>query len=116
MALENDEILFEFTGLEPAIGNVQITFFHKGDDSVSGTYSLKVGSFTVGDSQTGELMECTDYVVSPTTDPVPDDDFNDLHLNGGGDLKVSMAYDDNGSPNSCTDGQMAYVNLRYQYR
>jgi hypothetical protein len=111
----NDAINFIFTGLEDAIGNVTITYFHKGDDSDSGTYSLKVGIiFNVGDSLTGEFAECTDYVESPTTDPVTDDDFNTLYLNGG-ILEVSMAYDDLGSPNSCTDGQMAYVNLRYQY-
>jgi hypothetical protein len=109
------EIKFEFTGLEPATGEVVITYFHKGDNSEFGTYDLKADMFSLGNSLTGELTACSVYVESPTREPVTADDFNDIYMMGGV-LKVSMVFDDfMNTDNTCTDDQMAYVSLQYQY-
>jgi hypothetical protein len=116
MSLVGTEMNFEFTSLEPATGNVQIAYFHKGDNSESGTYVLKANIFTVGESETGEFTPCMEYVKSLTDEPITDDKFNDEYVKGG-NLKVSMEYEDLGDPaaNTCTDDQMAFVNLRYPY-
>jgi hypothetical protein len=63
-ALENDKIIFEFVDLEPADGNVNLTFFHKGDNSRFGSYALKWNVFTLGESESGEFLAFTEYVVS----------------------------------------------------
>jgi hypothetical protein len=109
----SNELEFLFTGLEPAIGEVVITYFHKGDNSPSGTYDLKAGSFSLGNSQTGQFTACTVDVASPTTDPVTAAEFNGVYMTGGV-LMLSMVYDDFGG-NNCTTGQQAYVRLEYQF-
>jgi hypothetical protein len=124
----NNEIQFEFTGLEPAMGEVVITFFHKGDNSEFGNYDLKVDTFSLGESLTGENTPCTDYVESPTRTPVTSATFNNAYLKGGV-LKVSMMFNNFGG-NTCparqfvvvggaitgkSGGQEAYVSLQYPY-
>jgi hypothetical protein len=112
---ENDQMRFTFTGLEPAIGNVNITFFHKGDNSDLSFYALNVGVFTLMSfSQSGVDTACTDYVESPTDNPVTDVRFNTDFLEGGV-LEVVLTFDPGDqTENTCTDGQMAYVNLMYE--
>jgi hypothetical protein len=108
---ESNEIQFEFSGLEPATGDVIITYFSTGDDSPNSYYDLKVDAFTLGQSVTGQNTACTDYVESPTTDPVSAGTFNMSYLKNGV-LKVSMKFDDF-LDNGCGNGQAAFVSLEY---
>jgi hypothetical protein len=115
-------------GLEPATGEVVITYFHKGDNSEFGTYDLNVDMFKLGKTLRGQNTPCTDYVESPTRAPATAATFNNLYLKDRV-LKVSMKFDNLGG-NTCparqnvfvggaitsqSGGQEAYVSLQYPY-
>jgi hypothetical protein len=108
---EEDYFLFEFTGLEAAIGSVAITYFHKGDNSNNGIYNLGVEPVTRGSSQTGEDTDCAEYVTS-TTPVYSETEFNTFYATDG-NLPVFMEFQ-KFDENSCENEQMVYVNVRYQ--
>jgi hypothetical protein len=106
---DNMMMLFEFSDLDPAVGNVAITFFHSGDDA--GYYDLFASTFALGQSQ--QSLTCGEYIVSPANALVPFARFNNEYVESGV-LKVSMNYDDPSSEKTCERRQKAFVNLKYQ--
>jgi hypothetical protein len=115
MGMDKDsEINFEFKGLEKAIGDVVITFFHKGDDS-DGYYDLRVAGSMLGTSKSGKDELCTTSIETSTR--VSEVDFNERYLEKEGDflkLKLSMTYEVFGENSCATGSQIAKVNLKYQ--
>jgi hypothetical protein len=106
---ENMMMLFEFTDLDPAVGNVDITYFHSGDNG--GYYDLMAGSFSQGQSK--ESTTCGEYISSPANASIPFAMFNNEYMESG-ILKVSMTFNDPASANTCVRREMTFVNLKYQ--
>jgi hypothetical protein len=106
---ENMMRSFEFPDLDPAVGNVHITYFHSGDDG--GYYDLMAGTFNLGRSQNSTT--CPEYVRSPANASIPFDVFNNEYVESG-KLTVSMTFNDPASANTCKRDTQVYVNLKYQ--
>jgi hypothetical protein len=104
---------FVFTDLELATGNVELTYFHKGDDSPAGYYDLLVEEvFTIGTSEPGDAVACDAFTASPMV--LNEDRFNTYFAESDSSLTVSMDYDDDFGGNDCANSKAVYFNLKYQ--
>jgi hypothetical protein len=104
---------FVFTDLELATGNVELTYFHKGDDSPNGYYDLLVEEvFTIGTSEPGDAGACDAFTASPIV--LNEDQFNSYFAESDSSLTVSMDYDDDFGGNDCVNSKVVYFNLKYQ--
>jgi hypothetical protein len=106
---ENMRMLFEFHDLDPAVGNVDITYLHSGDNA--GYYDLFAGNVSLGQSQ--ESTTCGEYISSPANTSIPFDTFNNEYVESGV-LRVAMHFYDPASANDCARRQKTFVNLKYQ--
>jgi hypothetical protein len=109
-------LTFDFTDLvEPATGNVVVTFSHNGDISVDGRYALEVESNTFGGTLSRALMACVAYVDSPGSPALPAERFNNL-VGIFSSLQFQMFYAFDPMifiTNTCGNDQIAFFLLQY---